>query len=396
MTISAPVFSTRLMLPSPMPWSMMRTIKKGSDRSIITSRTIISGAMMASRRYGLRYAATWRIGLMAGGCLVWSIGAGEEHGLSRGAGGYPATNGTICQGGNDRSIPPPGRRRRGWALAGPQAAGPTVANGGIKTVTKHSPVLARLRPVGYNPGGGEENVQPEVEARLLAINRSFYEQLAKPFADSRETTQASVRRVLTLAGQGSRVLDVGCGDGRAARALDELEQDVDYTGADASEALIAQARQRAAGLRHCRAEFHVVDITTDNWAPLDGTARFDLALCLAVIHHLPGRHRQRIVTRMGGVLAPAGRLVVSTWQFMSSARLRRKLVPWELVGLDDSQVDDGDYLIDWKRGGYGLRYCHLVSAGEMAALIEEVGLIVEEMYLADNGLNLYAVARWPG
>ena len=44
--------------------------------------------------------------------------------------------------------------------------------------------------------------------------------------------------------------------------------------------------------------------------------------------------------------------------------------------LKDSQVEPGDYLLDWRRGGRGLRYCHLVDADEVQHLACASGLVV--------------------
>ena len=61
-------------------------------------------------------------------------------------------------------------------------------------------------------------VNAETERHLLDINHSFYDRFARPFADSRSTGQASLRRVLSAIADGAAVLDVGCGDGRAKRS----------------------------------------------------------------------------------------------------------------------------------------------------------------------------------
>ncbi len=84
---------------------------------------------------------------------------------------------------------------------------------------------------------------------------------------------------------------------------------------------------------------------------------------------------------------------MSAWQFTSSERLRRKIVPWATVGLRHEQVDTGDYLLDWERGGYGLRYCHLCGEDELRSLCRNAGLRSMELWLADHGLSLYAAAR---
>ena len=74
--------------------------------------------------------------------------------------------------------------------------------------------------------------------------------------------------------------------------------------------------------------------------------------------------------------------------------MRRKIVDWEAVDIDEEDLDPGDYLLDWKRGGRGLRYCHLVDEEEMGALAAASGLIVRETFRAggrEGDLSLFAI-----
>ena len=237
----------------------------------------------------------------------------------------------------------------------------------------------------------------DTQRRLLNVNRSFYARFAREFADSRSTTQASLRRILSRIADGDAVLDVGCGDGRVARALHEMARSVEYTGVDASEAFVALALQRAQGLALSASCFVLADVADPGWARSLPRQQYSVVLALALIHHLPGADmRQRLVADMAALLGPSGTLFVSAWQFMGSERLRRKIVPWSTVGLDAVSLDEGDYLIDWQRGGSGLRYCHLLDEVELTGLCTSAGLTVAESFLADNGLNLYVEAHKQG
>jgi len=239
-------------------------------------------------------------------------------------------------------------------------------------------------------------VDRETTQRLLTINRQFYERFARYFADARSARQPSLVRALAGVADGNAVLDAGCGDGRAARTLDAMRRRVAYLGIDCSAALIELARERCAGLGDVHAEFVVADLTAADWARPVGSRRFDVVVCLAVLHHIPGHEaRQRIVRDLATVLAPAGRLVVSTWQFMTSERWQSRIVPWGTVGIDDAQLEAGDYLLDWRRGGYGLRYCSMIAEDELRSLCTQAGLVVEEVARGDGGLNLFVTGRRP-
>lgn len=235
-------------------------------------------------------------------------------------------------------------------------------------------------------------VDAALQERLLALNRAFYERLARPFADSRSNAQESLAQAAAYAQTGASVLDVGCGDGRLARALAAAGRTVRYTGVDASQALLALAHARTQPAGNAR--FLQADIAQPGWTAGLATLRFDAVFCLAVLHHIPGHlHRQRLLEQMAGLLAPGGLLIVSTWQFLVSPRLRRKVVPWETIGVDTAQVAPGDYLLDWQRGGYGLRYCALIGEDDLRHMLAGAGLTIRSAFSADRGLNLFAVAQ---
>ena len=94
------------------------------------------------------------------------------------------------------------------------------------------------------------------------------------------------------------------------------------------------------------------------------------------------------------LLKPNGKFILSNWQFLNSEKLKARIQPWSRIGLSDEDVDAGDYLLDWRSGGEGLRYAHHFSAEELLGLAEQVGFKVEAEFLSDgeNGrLGLYQV-----
>jgi hypothetical protein len=95
------------------------------------------------------------------------------------------------------------------------------------------------------------------------------------------------------------------------------------------------------------------------------------------------------------IVAESGELIVSTWNFLGSDRLRSRIQPWEAVGLAPRDVDPGDYLLDWRRGGTGLRYVHHFDPAELWALAAEAGFAVVESWRSDGeGGRLGLYQRW--
>lgn len=235
--------------------------------------------------------------------------------------------------------------------------------------------------------------------RLNELNKTFYHQFAAAFAESRNLEQAEFSRLIDLVPPGGRVLDVGSGHGRIAHLLDRRGLSATYLGLDFSVAFVRLARDWASELESVKAEFQVVDILDPGWNSILGGRLFDAILILAVLHHIPGyANRLAILKDLADHLAPEASLVVSTWQFASRARMRRKIVPWERVGLDEAGLEPGDYLLDWKRGGVGYRYCHLVDRDELDRLARASGLVVRETFRAggrEGDLSLFGILARP-
>jgi len=237
--------------------------------------------------------------------------------------------------------------------------------------------------------------------RLLALNQEFYTTFAQPFAASRPASDPVLTGILPHIPQRARVLDVGCGNGRLALLLDQERPGTAYLGIDAVPELIELARAESDHLRAISAEFRVRDITRPGWSNnlYDESSShrpgFDCGVILAVLHHIPSFNlRVQVLRETGSLLSSHGRLIFSTWQFLDSARMRRKIVDWAEVDIAEESLEPGDYLLDWKREGRGLRYCHLVDRGEMERLAAESGFRIRETFRAggrEGTLSLFAI-----
>ncbi|MGN6867636.1 MAG: class I SAM-dependent methyltransferase [Solirubrobacteraceae bacterium] len=112
-------------------------------------------------------------------------------------------------------------------------------------------------------------------------------------------TQALAALALT---ENDVLLDVGCGTGAAVRdAAPTVNRAV---GFDLSPGMIAQARDRAAGLDNV--DFHTGDVS--GRLPFDDCA-FTALVCTTAFHHFP--KPRDTIAEMARVLAPGGRLVIA-------------------------------------------------------------------------------------
>jgi SAM-dependent methyltransferase len=235
----------------------------------------------------------------------------------------------------------------------------------------------------------------EIAAKLIDLNCQFYQTFALQFSATRGRLQPGVQRVLGGLSLHLDVLDLGCGNGELARELARQGFTGTYLGLDFSAGLLAVARQ---GLPE-NFEFLQADLSSPGWDEALQPRMFACVLAFAVLHHLPGQALRRSLLASARARLPGGgRLIHSEWQFLHSPRLRARLQPWEAIGLAANQVDEGDYLLDWRAGGSGLRYAHHFSEAELAGLAEESGFRVLETFYSDGlggRLGLYQVWENP-
>jgi SAM-dependent methyltransferase len=239
-------------------------------------------------------------------------------------------------------------------------------------------------------------MRPQTVAALLALNRHFYTRFARDFSRTRRSWPPGYSHILPHLKSGFNVLDLGCGNARFLLFLSDTGWTGRYVGVDSSESLLADAQTATLEHRHIPSQFIVADLLVEDWtSAVRRAAPFDALVTLAVLHHIPSREqRVSFLVRCARLLPPAAPLILSIWQFMTSERLRKRLAPWEAVGIDPEDVEPGDYLVGWGEGSPGARYCAYIDKLALKSMATEAGLEVVETYFSDGHegkLNLYAV-----
>jgi len=246
-------------------------------------------------------------------------------------------------------------------------------------------LIGSRRHSGYN-----DAMDTEIAHTLIRLNQQFYQTFAAPFSATRQKIQPGVRKITGQIPPLSRILDLGCGNGKLWQWLVEKGFRGEYCGLDFSVELLGTAMQqvRQTCLQQPEippAAFHSVDLTEPGWASGFSPSGYDFVLAFAVLHHLPGIFTvHQTLDQIRRLLAPGGKFIFSVWQFLNSARLRQRIQDWSKIGLHQDQVEAGDYLLDWRQGGQGLRYVHAFNSTDLERLAGRSGFTIIDEFLSDG------------
>jgi ubiquinone/menaquinone biosynthesis C-methylase UbiE len=207
--------------------------------------------------------------------------------------------------------------------------------------------------------------------------KATYDRIAAHFASTREYPWPEVERFVSSTVESGSVpvrdaLDVGCGNGRHAELL--AAHAGRTVGLDASRGLLEAARDRAR-----RRDYPVALVQGDAAGLPFRDDRFDLAVYVATLHHLPTREaRVASLDELARVLRPTGRALVSAW---STAH-------------DRFDADEGfDTTVDWTLpGGETVpRFYHIYDPGEFDRDLAASDLQVLDAEVSSG--NCYATVR---
>jgi len=247
--------------------------------------------------------------------------------------------------------------------------------------------------------------------KLLALNRQFYQTFAHQFSQTRQRLQPGVKQILETIPRNKTILDLGCGNGELAHELAQRGHQGIYVGLDSSRDLLTRAREKLDSLNRMEAGdkatpeeptpggFQAIfiqrDLAAPDWDASIPHSPFEVVLAFAVLHHLPSHSlRRQILLKSRSLLEPAGVFIHSEWQFLNSPRLKARIQPWESIQVKPQDVDPNDYLLDWRRGGYGFRYVHHFNQKELDELAQGTGFTIRHTFHSDGkggNLGLYQI-----
>lgn len=231
-------------------------------------------------------------------------------------------------------------------------------------------------------------------AYVIEINREFYTRFGDSFSATRHRIQPGVRRVLEMFKGDEDILDLGCGNGELARELAKRGHRGSYLGVDFSLPLLRDAKVQPEGFS---ARFVAMDLTrlAETAEELVVIGNWSVVTAFAVLHHIPSTElRLNLLRVVNQSMKKDGLFVHSNWQFLNSDKLKARIQDWSKANLTAENLDPGDYLLDWRSGGEGLRYVHHFDEEELQKLAAATGFRVMDTFYSDGetgDLGLYQV-----
>lgn len=224
----------------------------------------------------------------------------------------------------------------------------------------------------------------QTQKNLLEIVKRNYEEIAEDFSETRkrhlEPLWSALVKIIRKVKNGSKVLDVGCGNGRLLEAFKDKK--IDYTGVDSSEKLINIVKSRFP-----HSKFIMGNILELGKIP---DINFDYVFCIAVLHHLPDQNlRIAALKQLRNKVTGEGKIILTVWNLWSQKKFRKLILKFALLKIiKKNKMDYGDILFE----GFtqkSQRYYHAFTKRQLKKIIKIAGLKIEKIYTDEY--NYYAI-----
>lgn len=233
------------------------------------------------------------------------------------------------------------------------------------------------------------------------LNNSFYDAVADSFSNTRQFYWDGWSMLWNLQKADLpaelKALDIGCGNGRLAKFLNEKNSNVDYTGIDSNKRLL----QIATHDNHLsKAKFlHLDIIHHPGFSKYFARQSFDLICIFGLAHHLQPDNLIRLLIETKKLLSVSGQIWISFWQFNHNKSLIQRAINSEnqiqqKLHSTKVKIFKYDYLLDWQRSPDSLRFAHLYKNEEISKVLDKSGLNARYTLYADGKSheeNLYIV-----
>ena len=211
--------------------------------------------------------------------------------------------------------------------------------------------------------------------------RLLYDDIAREFSATRAYPWKELQVFIPYIKDNFKILDLGCGNGRLLKSLEQADKKLNYLGVDFSTQLIEQAKAS-----HPQAKFITADMSDLSFSP----DTFDIVFLIASFHHLPSKaERLELLFRINRWLKPGGLLFMTNWNLWQKKYWRYALENFW------SKKSWNDFFIPWttNSGGTVWRYYHSFSTGELISLFKTTGFDLKPEGVYQTKWNVNAFVR---
>ncbi|MFH1193507.1 MAG: class I SAM-dependent methyltransferase [bacterium] len=205
--------------------------------------------------------------------------------------------------------------------------------------------------------------------QIIEQNKKSYNAIAEDFDVTRQTAWPEFEMLAPYIIEGTRILDIGCGNGRLYKFLSTSYklQATSYSGIDQSEELIKIAKKNNPPLTpplikggNGGVDFQVADVF--NLPFKDG--EFDIVAGIAFLHHIPSKElRAKVLKEIYRVLAPGGILFLTNWNLFQIKLIKKYKLRLRDFFFLHNNLDAGDFWIPFHSSSHpASSLCHPVPS----------------------------------
>ncbi len=228
----------------------------------------------------------------------------------------------------------------------------------------------------------------QTQKELLQTVKKNYQDISDQYNETRKKhlfpLWNNLVKISKKVKENSKVLDVGCGNGRLLEAF--IGKEIEYLGVDACDELLQHAKKNYPKNNFQKADIlQLGDISDYN---------FDYVFSIAVIHHLPGKDLQlKAIKQLYNKTKQGGQVVFTVWNLWKHEKYGKLI--WRFLFLKlikKNKMDFGDILWDWKNSQGEIvskRYYHAFTKRELKKLGRKAGF--KKVRIFSDKFNLYVV-----
>lgn len=213
--------------------------------------------------------------------------------------------------------------------------------------------------------------------------KTIYNSIAEEFSASRVFPWEELQVFIPYIEDNFKVLDLGCGNGRLLKVLQESNKKFDYLGLDFADNLIEAAKKQFPDF-----SFQVADMESLNLAPQS----FDMIFLIASFHHLQTKKaRKKVLANIYQALKPDGLLFMTNWDLRQKKYLKNFFNQWwKKRAWNDVFISWQKYLGDKQKLW---RYYHSFTEKELESLLLETGFKLEPKGIYKTKWNINCLVK---